>query len=183
MKILAEDAVIVVIDEQPTFLAAIHEAERVVHRTQFLLEAAKLLGIPVLATEQYPERMGGTHEAIAPLVSQPIVPKMAFSAAGAEAFVAQLEATQRNQVVLVGIESHICVTQTAVDLLGAEYDVFMAEDAISARSAGMHAVAMQRLRDIGAVITHTESVVYEAMGGADHAAFRDVLGLVKRFAG
>jgi nicotinamidase-related amidase len=86
-------------------------------------------------------------------------------------------------VVLVGIESHICVTQTAVDLLGSEYDVFLAEDAISARSSGMHTVAMQRLRDIGAVITHTESVVYEAMGGADHGAFRDVLGLVKRFAG
>jgi nicotinamidase-related amidase len=180
------DSVVVVVDMQPTFLAAIHEKERVLSRCRFLVEMAFLLGVPVLATEQNVARMGGTEESLASLFSahgvKP-VDKMCFSCCGSTDFMSLLEETGRKQVILVGIETHICVNQTAHDLLEDTTDLFhevlIGADAVSSRSLEMHKVGLKRLRDAGTVIAHTESIAYEWLQSAQDPQFRDALKIVK----
>lgn len=178
----AEESVLVVIDVQPTFLKAIHERERVVSRTRFLARAANALGIPILATEQYATRMGGTHEDVeADLEDAPRFDKLAFSAAGCPAFMDALASLGRMQAVLVGIETHICVNQTSHHLLQSGFEVLLAADAVSARTASMHEIGLGRIGAAGAAIAHSESIVYEWMLGGDHPKFREVLETVKAF--
>lgn len=177
----ASNTLLLVVDMQPTFLAPIHEAESVLHRVKFLVEAANILGVPVRHTEQYPERMGGTEPALQALIGRDAYPKMDFSACGAAPLVTHIHERELPMITVCGIESHICVTQTTLDLLSAEVEVFLPLDAISARTPEMHKTAIKRLRDEGAVVTHSESVVYEWMGSADHPSFREVLKLVKAY--
>lgn len=176
---MLEESVLVLVDVQPAFFRVVFEAERVVSRAGFLLRAANLLGVPVLVTTQNAARMGGLDEGLAAELSGPVFDKMTFSCCGAAGFNEALEALDRSQVVLVGAETHICITQTALDLLDAEYQVLLPADAISARTATLDRVGMERLRDVGGEITHTESVVYEWMDTAEHERFKDVLELVK----
>jgi nicotinamidase-related amidase len=174
----SDDSVLVVVDMQPTFLAAIDRAAEVVRRCRFLLEVAQMFDVPILMTEQYPERMGGTERSLAPFA--PAISKMRFSCWGVPEFDEALERTGRRQVLVAGIETHICIGQTALDLIDGEFNTFVVSDATSARSREMHEVGLTRLRDIGATVLHSESVVYEWMRSADHPRFRDVLQLVKR---
>lgn len=169
-----------VVDVQPSFLKAIWERERVLRRTDFLLQIATLLGVPVLATEQVPERMGGTEPRLA--LPQPALAKKSFSCCGTPSFRDALEATGRKQIVLVGIETHICVSQTAADLLNQDFEVLVCPDAVSARTIEMHKLGMERMRDSRLLPIHTEAVAYEWMGAADHPEFREALKLVKQFA-
>ena len=183
MKLDAADSFVTVIDVQPSFLGGIWRKEDVVARTRFLLQCANLLDVPVLATEQYPDRMGGTDREVLDLLAEKPFPKMAFSCCGSLEYMDKAESLSRSQAVLVGIETHICVTQTAFDLLEAGYEVFLAIDAVSCRTEEAHKVGVKRLRDAGAFVCHTESAVYEWMQGADHEKFREVLGFVKAAAG
>ncbi|MBX3111143.1 MAG: isochorismatase family protein [Fimbriimonadaceae bacterium] len=179
MSLRAEESVVVIVDMQPTFLAPIHQRERVLSRCQFIAQVARRLEVPVVATAQYPDRMGGVAPEISGLLHSPVIGKMSFSCCGEPKFNDAIDRHDRAQVVLCGVESHICVTQTALDLLGDDHDVFVVADAVSARSAEMHDVALQRLRDVGVEVVHSESVAYEWLGSAEHEAFRDVLALVK----
>ena len=176
-----EDSVIVVVDLQPTFLAGIHRREEILTRSKFLLEVGHMLGVPAMATEQYPERMGGTDESIASLIGGQATGKMAFSCCGVQQFNDSLSALGKKQVILVGIETHICVNQTVHHLVEQGYEVIVCGDAVSARGPDMHQIGVERIRDLGATVAHTESVVYEWMGGADHERFRNVLELVKQY--
>ena len=180
IKLEPTRSVLIVVDVQPAFLRGIHESERVLARATFLARAAEALGVPVLATEQNPDRMGGTHPELAPHVGAPF-PKMTFSCIGCEDLVSAMEFTGRRQAVLVGIESHICVGQTAQDLLALGYEVAVCPDGVSAGSLEAHKLGMERMRDAGVVPVHTEAVAYEWMGTAEHGAFRQVLELVKRY--
>ena len=173
-------SVLLVVDAQPAFLQGIFEAERVLARTTFMARVAEAMGVPVLATEQNPDRMGGAHPDLAPHVGAPF-PKMTFSCIGCEDLASALEFTGRRQAVLVGIETHICVGQTAQDLLALGYEVAVCPDAVSAGSLEAHKLGMERMRDAGVVPVHTEAVAYEWMGTADHFVFRQVLELVKRY--
>lgn len=178
------DSILVVVDIQPSFLNAIHRKDTVLHRAKFLVEAATVLGVPIVATEQYPERMKGTEESLAELLAvarAPVFGKMSFSCSGCSSFVEELQRSGKEQVVLVGIETHICVNQTAHHLLGSGKTVFLAADAISARTEEMHSIAMRRMVHAGAIPTHTESLVYEWMNTAEHPRFRDVLSIVKKY--
>jgi nicotinamidase-related amidase len=172
-------SVLVVVDLQPSFLSGIFEAERVLDRTEFLLKVARLLEVRVLVTEQYPSRMGSTHERLAPLVGAAPMGKMAFSCLGCAEFVDALEKLGRPQIVVVGIETHICVSQTAHDLLGRGHEVVVCPDAVSARTVDRHKLGMERIRDAGAIPAHTEAVAYEWMKSAENGKFREMLGLVK----
>jgi nicotinamidase-related amidase len=181
----SDRAVLLVVDVQPKFMAGIHEGDRVLNRTAFLLKIAKLVGVPVLASEQYPERMGATDSRIASLMPLGVFPypKMRFSCAGCEGLMEALRALDRKQVVLVGIETHICVTLTAIDLLIAGYEVFVCPDAVSARTVEMHKLGMERMRDSGAMPAHTETLAYEWLSTAEHPRFREALEIVKEHAG
>lgn len=172
--------VLIVVDLQPSFLKGIYEADRVLSRALFMARAAEALGVPIMATEQNPDRMGSTHPEIAPHVGAPF-PKMTFSCLGCEDLATALEFTGRRQIILVGIETHICVGQTAQDLLSLGYEVAVCPDAVSAGSLEAHKLGMERMRDSGVVPVHTEAVAYEWLGTAEHFAFRQVLDLVKQY--
>lgn len=174
-------SVLLVVDVQEKFLAAIHEQDRVIRRTQFLAECANALGGRVIATEQNPDRMGGTVPSIAALLSQPAAPKMTFSCSGCDLFRDHFVATTPMQVVVVGVETHICVSQTTHELLDLGHEVIVCADAVSSRTPDRHAIGLERLRHAGAVVAHSESLVYEWMRTAEHAQFRAVLEVVKRY--
>lgn len=180
-----EGSVLVLVDLQPTFLSPIHEGGAVLERCRFLLEIANLLGVRVLATEQYPARMGRTTGELDSLLQEAEVRpigKMAFSCAGSPRFMDALSALHPQQVVLCGIETHICVSQTAHHLLEAGLPVLVGADAVGARKPDMHSNGLERMARAGATVAHTESIVYEWMRSAEHPKFRDALGVVKRFA-
>ncbi len=172
---------VVVIDLQDAFMAPIPGAPRVVERTSFLIEAANMLGVPVLATEQVPERMGGTTSPVQALLPCSAVGKTSFGCGGSPQFMATLQETGRRQIVMVGIETHICVLQTALQLLRGDYEVFVCADAVAARGSEASCFGLRRLENAGAIIVHTESIVYEWLGSSSHALFRELLQLVKRY--
>lgn len=175
-----DQCVLIVVDMQPKFLAPIFEASRVHSRTLFLIRAAKLLGVPICATEQNPERMFGTDPVLAAELSRDLIwPKMEFSALGCPQLEPFLNKQDRGQLVVCGIETHICINQTAHHLLERGYEVLLASDAVSARTQEMHDVGLRGMISEGATLTHTESLVYEWLGSANHPAFRSVLELVK----
>ena len=137
-----------------------------------------MFDVPILATEQYPERMGGTISSLLPYVSSP-ERKMNFSAVRDSSFVDKLYSLGRNQVVVVGIETHICVSLTCHGLLEADYEVVVCPDAVSSRTQDRHKLGMERIRDAGVVPAHTEAIAYEWCQTADNPKFRDMLSIVK----
>lgn len=171
-------SVLLVIDVQPKFMNGMYDSDRVIERSLFMCRCARLLKCPIAATEQYPERMGGTESRIAELLTSSPAPKMRFSSKGCLQ-VDNAFSGGRSTAILVGIETHICVYQTAHDLLEAGLQVIVCADAVSARTGDRHDIGLKRLCEAGAVIAHTESVVYEWMRTADHPNFREVLKLVK----
>lgn len=173
------DSAVAAIDLQPSFLAGISKREAVVARSRFLLECARVLEVPAIGTEQYSQRMGATEPSVATLLAEPANDKLCFSAGGCEGFMRALEATGRRMVVVVGIETHICVAQTSLDLLERGFTVLVCADAVGARSTEAHEIGLRRLGEAGCIVTHTESVVYEWMRSAEHPKFREVLRLVK----
>jgi nicotinamidase-related amidase len=173
-----ERSALVVVDVQPKFMKAVHEAERVVERTRFLVRIAKLLGVPVVGTVQNPERMGGLDDAVLEHIpGSQVLSKMSFSCCGAEGFGASLGG--RDQIVLVGVETHICVCLTANDLLDQGLSVVVCPDAVSSRTMERHKLGMERIRDAGAIPSHSETVAYEWMGMACHPRFKEALQIVK----
>ncbi len=181
MRLLADESFVVVIDVQPKFMEGCLEYDKTLARVKFLVESANRLEVPVVATVQYPERMGGTEEALATMIEGPSLAKMSFSCCGNQDFLQMVRDSGARQIVLVGCETHICVCQTALDLLSMGIEVYLAMDAITSRSEEASKLAVKRLRDAGAWICHTESVVYEWLGEAGTDEFRDVLKLVKKY--
>ncbi|MER3413792.1 MAG: hypothetical protein C4341_06055 [Armatimonadota bacterium] len=183
-RVARQDSVLAVIDVQDPFLAPILQREKVVARCAFLVEVAGLLDVPIVVTEQYRERMGETTEAIRRLLPPGVVrrDKLCFSSFRAGGFEDELAALARRDVVIVGIESHICVTQTALDLQAAGYRVYVCEDATAARPPDAHGIAMRRLCHAGVTVVHSESVAYEWLDSAGTDTFKQALAIVKRYA-
>jgi nicotinamidase-related amidase len=176
-----EDTLLVVTDLQEPFLRHLWERERVVERCATLIRAAHALLVPVVATLQNEGRMGGAVPEIAALLPEscPIFDKMTFSCLGSEAFENHLRYCGRRQVLLCGAETHICISQTAHDLLARGYQAQVAADAVSSRSKVDHKLALRRMERAGVVLTTTEAAVFELLGRAGTDQFREVLKLVK----
>ncbi len=174
-------SVILAVDVQPKFMSGVYDSERVLKRIEFLVESASILGGTIIATEQNRERMGGSAESILPFLSEPPADKMTFSCSGCDLFRRHLGSSTPIQVVLVGIETHICVSQTTHELLDLGHEVIICADAVSSRTQDRHEIGLERLRSAGAVIAHSESVVYEWLRSAEHDKFREVLAVVKAF--
>jgi nicotinamidase-related amidase len=144
-----------------------------------LLQAAALLEIPALYTEQYPKGLGITHSELAPwLEKKPRIEKTAFSSCDEPRFCLQLT-SDRPQVVLAGMEAHICILQTALALQDMGRQVFVAEDAVLSRSASNKANALSRLHHAGVIVSNTESIVFEWLGKAEGDAFKQVSRLIR----
>ena len=178
IKFAPESSLLLVVDVQSRFLAPIFEADRVEARCKFLCEVATLMGVPILATEQYPEKMGGTIESLLPFVGSPHR-KMNFSAFKDKPLMNLIQASGRDQVIVVGIETHICVSQTCLDLHRYDFKVAVCPDAVSSRTQDRHKLGMERLRDAGVVPVHTEAVAYEWCQSAENPKFREMLDIVK----
>lgn len=177
----ADRSVLVVVDMQEPFLRHVHERERVVQQCRLLVQSANVLKVPVIATLQYAQRMGGIMPEIAevlPAGSEPI-DKLCFSCYGSEPFRAALMASERTQVVVCGVEAHICVLQTALDAQEGGFQVHVVQDAVSSRAQENWQVAMERLRHAGVVVTCAESAIYEWLVQAGTDEFRQVLQWVK----
>ncbi len=177
-----EQLLLVVIDMQEPFLNVMHERERLTANVRLLVEASTILGIPVVLTTQYAKRMGG----VAPEITQsyrdavrPALDKMCFSCAGADGFLEGLGSLNRRQVLLCGVETHICVSQTALDLTHQGYQVHVAADAVSSRTLEKHKLGMERMRDSGVLPCAAEAAVYELMQEAGTPEFKAILPLVK----
>lgn len=145
-----------------------------------LIRALRILKIPMLLTEQYPEGMGKTDKNISDLLDQ-IQPmeKICFSCLGKDDFQAKLESLGKKQVVLAGIESHVCVLQTALDLLDKGYFVYVPYDGTSSRKESDYRNALERMQKGGVVIGSIESAIFELLKVADSPAFRQILRIIK----
>jgi nicotinamidase-related amidase len=177
-RLRADSSVLVVIDIQDKLLAKIPTRAELVKNAGFVLDVASLLEIPVLATEQYPKGLGPTTAEIARRLPSPLPSKTTFSCCGAGTFLEELEILRRPDVVLVGMETHVCVAQTALDLLQAGLHVYLPVDALAARGAVDHATALRRLELAGGVPTTVEAVAFEWTADAAHAKFKAVSSLV-----
>lgn len=148
--------------------------QKAVQRLQILAQGARRLAVPMLLTEQYPQGLGPTLPEVLEYTGQaPVIEKTAFSACAAPKFSAKLS-RDKSQVILTGMEAHICVLQTALDLLAQQKQVFVVEDAIISRWPENRANAVERMRAAGCIITNTESVLFEWLRDAQHEAFKDI---------
>jgi nicotinamidase-related amidase len=174
------ESALLVIDIQERLLPAIFERERVVQNAVRLIKGAAILGIPIFATEQYRKGLGATVSEVAAALGE-VAPaeKLAFSACGAADLSAALKGRKITSVILCGIESHVCVCQTSLDLLDANYCVFVVADAVSSRTPENHRIGLERMRDSGAVIASTEMVLFELLEKARTEEFKSILPLVK----
>lgn len=178
-KLARDRAALVVVDVQERLHAAMSDKEEVARNVERLVRGAVLLGVPVLATEQYPKGLGRTIPNVAAAYPAPPVEKTAFSCMGEPAFARRFAEAARSQVVLAGEESHVCVLQTGLDLLARGASVFVVEDAVASRTSANRAAGVRRLVEAGAVAVTTEMALFELLGGASDPKFRDVQALVK----
>ena len=178
------EAVLVVVDVQERFMPVLFEPQRLVSACQLLIGGAKILGLPVLVTEQLPEKLGPTVTELREVLGsdyRPIV-KAEFSVFANESFRRAFAATGRTQLILCGIEAHVCIRQTTLDALDLGYDVFLVEDAISSRYEFLYRSGVQSCVEVGARRTNAEAVLFELMTTAEHPQFREVQNLVKSLA-
>jgi nicotinamidase-related amidase len=178
--IMIEKSVLVIVDVQGKLAQLMHEKEKLIANLVRMAKGARILGIPILWNEQNPAGLGGTIPELTELLTdlQP-QSKMAFSCCGNPAFIEELRRSGRRQVLLVGIEAHICVYQTATELLQQGYEVHLVSDAVSSRTIENKLVGIERARSQGAVITSTEMALFELLRTADQSGFREISRLVK----
>lgn len=180
MLIRSSDSCLIVIDMQERLVPAMQAPARTIKNAKLLISVARELDIPVLLTEQYPKGLGQTVKEIAS-VSQglPVLEKMHFSCMEDQHFADTFRALGRKQAVIAGMEAHICVMQTAVNLMDEGYEVFVVTDATSSRTLESERACLDRLGACGAGIVTTEMVVFEWLGKAGTDAFKKLLPLVK----
>ena len=176
------DSVFVIIDVQQR-LAGAMPAEinnQVLKQLVVLLQATQVLAIPTLVTEQYPKGLGPTEAELTEHFGDAIkvIEKTCFSSLNSDEFAKQIAATGRQQIILTGMEAHICVLQTALQLQEKGYQVFVVEDAVSSRVKANQDNAMHRLRQAGVVVTNTESVLFEWLRDAKHTYFKTLSRLI-----
>jgi hypothetical protein len=179
----AADTLLCLVDLQERLLPAIIDHERIVWNARRLLDGATILGVEMLATEQYPEKLGRTSEPLAERLKASPVPKLTFSSAGCfdvlGNHVDESDNASRHRVLIAGVETHVCVQQTAYDLVAAGFQVFVATDATGTRFAKDYEIALRRMESAGVVLTTTEAVLFEWCVEAGTPEFKEVSRLVK----
>jgi len=177
-----ERAALIVIDIQEKLLPPIFQKEQLVRNSQLLIRLAGILKMPTLLTTQYSKGLGNTVSEISSLLTESSpIEKQIFSCFGSEAFCSTLKRLHgnRNTVILCGMESHICVAQTALAALREGYLVHVASDAISSRTEWNRNIGLERMRSAGAVISSTEMIIYEALKSSGTSEFKSMLQYLK----
>jgi nicotinamidase-related amidase len=180
LRLTRANAGLVVVDVQERLLPAIFEQQRVIQNTLRLIQGAGVLQVPIFATEQYRRGLGPTvPEVAAAIPGFAPMEKLAFSACGAAGFIPALKTRNVSEAILCGIEAHVCVSQTCLDLLEEGFRVFVVADAVSSRTPENYRFGLDRMRAAGAVIVSTEMVLFELLEQAGTEAFKQILSLVK----
>jgi len=174
------ESVLVIVDVQGRLAEVVDRASLVLPKTLQMLKGCQALEVPIITTLQAPEKLGNMPSALMEALGgvTPIA-KISFSAMRAPDFMLALHQLDRKQVILMGIEAHVCVLQTGLDLLDARYEVHVLSDGSFSRTAENHDLALGRLHDAGAVISSVETALFELLRTARHPAFRTISKLVK----
>jgi len=176
------NTVLVLVDIQERLVPAVSCRDEIIWNTRRLIDGAKLFDIPVVVTEQYPKGLGPTMpELIAALPEgTPVMEKKSFSACLVPEFQEELRRRESvHKVLLVGMETHVCILQTALDLLSLGYEVHLVVDAVGSRFAGDRKIALRRLESSGVMLTTTESVLFQWCRTADVPQFKAVSRIVR----
>jgi len=179
----SDHSVLVLVDMQTRLLAAMPgtQAEEMLSNCRKLLQAATMLAVPVLVTEQYPKGLGSTEPEIVRNLPPgiEIFEKTGFSCCAAQGFNTALARTERRQVIVLGQEAHVCVLQTALELLQESYQVYVVEDAVCSRQPEHKLSALRRLRQQGGTVINHESVLFEWLRDAKHPNFKVISSLIR----
>jgi nicotinamidase-related amidase len=175
-----QDTCLVIIDIQEKLLPVMAESERVVKNAAVLIQIAKSLNIPIFWCQQVPRALGPTVNELTGLLEgvEPLE-KSSFSCCGEEKFLASLDRLNPHTTILCGIETHVCVFQTAADLLRQGLEVHVVADATSSRTLENKQIGLDRMKQQGAVVTSTEMCLFELLRDAKHQKFRDLAKLIK----
>jgi nicotinamidase-related amidase len=175
-----ENASLLIIDIQGNLAHSMYEKELLFKNVQRLIKGIQILGIPIVWTEQNPKGLGPTIPEIADLLpSIRTISKMTFSCCRNDNFMQALNALNRKQVLISGIEAHVCIYQTALDLVDQGYEVQVVTDAVSSRSVDNKEIGLQKMRDYGVSLTSVETALFELLKVAEGERFRDIIKIVK----
>ena len=178
--ITTEDTALVLVDVQGKLAQAMHNKTELFENLKKIVKGAQVLELPILWAEQNPDGLGPTIPEIAALLpNQNPVSKLSFSCCGDEQFLKNLAAVNRKNMLVVGIEAHVCVYQTVADLIRQQYDVQVVADAVASRTPENKQIGLEKCKDAGAGITGTETVLFELLKEARGDRFKEIIQLVK----
>lgn len=189
-RINKEDSVLVAIDFQEKLMPVMFDAKALEQTMSKLITGCRHMGVPILVTQQYTRGLGATIVKLSDALINALdengekdvfepIEKTSFSAMGEPEFVKALEASGKKTVIMTGIEAHICVQQTVLDLLEADYQVFIVSDAVDSRTKANKKAAVRRMVQSGAIETTYEAVLFELVGGAKQPGFKQISAIVK----
>ena len=174
------DSVLLVIDVQEKLFRVMYQKEQLADKLQRLIKGIQVLDVPILVTEQYPQGLGPTIPEIAQLMADvKPYPKVNFSCCGDGAFLQAFKLLRRKQVLIAGIESHVCVYQTATDLIAAGYEVYVVSDAVSSRTEQNKDTGIKMMLQLGAKLTGTGAALFELLKVAKGDNFKAINQIVK----
>lgn len=175
-----EHTALVVIDVQGRLAHLMHRKNHLFEHIKIMIKAAKILDLPIFWLEQYPQGLGKTVDEISALLGeQQPYEKISFSSCGQDQFVSDIKASGRNQLIITGIETHVCVYQTVMDLLAKNFTVAVNQEAVSSRTRANKRLGLLRMQQADALITSTEMVLFEMMCTASHPNFKQISKLLK----
>jgi len=175
-----DNALALAIDFQERMMPVINDQEELTRRSAIFLRGCRILGVPVLVTQQYTRGLGETIPEVKEALGdfEPIE-KITFSCYGNKEFRDKLEKTDKKDILVTGVEAHICVQQTVLDLLESGHTVYIIADCIGSRFENDRQISMRRMEQAGAILTTMESVLFEMMVSADHPGRKEISNLVK----
>ena len=176
----AENCLFLIIDIQEKLVKACKDSEIIGKKASALANTVRILSIPTLVTEQYPQGLGSTIDCVKESLGDvAYIEKTSFSALREDGFVEKLASYGKKQIILCGIEAHICVYQTCLELIEKGYEVYVVKDASSSRQEYEYLTGLELMKDAGAHLTCVEVVLFELLGGAKHPSFKEVQQLIK----
>jgi len=175
-----ENSLLILIDIQGKLASLMHNKDHLYKNFEIIVQSMNILNIPIIWMEQVPEKLGPTIQQITDNMpdSEPI-PKFTFSCCGNDQFMERLDSIERKQILLTGIETHICVYQTACDLIKKDYEVQVIEDCVSSRTQSNKTLGIKRIKEAGGSVTSTETILFELMKSTKARGFREITKLIK----
>ena len=176
-----EDTLVVLIDIQERLVGMLNKQEPIIKYSSILANASGIMNIPIILTEQYPQGLGKTIFPISSIIDEntPVIEKTFFSAMQSNEFKEQIQATGKKNIIIAGIETHICVYQTVIDLIKEGYNVVVAKDACASRSSDCFKTGIQLMKDAGAQISNVEIILFELLKTSKNSYFKPIQALIK----